>query len=321
MAPFNEAQMEIPAPHALDETLSMCIPAHVFEILKENSNSIIPANSMNKMKHARTRSFAIAVASLLLVSALEPALARENEAPQSPKVEEKSLLDLYRQGGMLMHPILLCSIGTIAVGVYCFLQINANKMQPKAQVDVLVQYMRHHDPGSAYEFCQSNPNSFSNVVSAALLKVNFERELANKISMEQAAAETLAEEETRYMIWVNYLNVFATIAPMLGLLGTVTGMIQSFDQLAAGRSEPQDLAGGIGQAMLTTAGGLIVGIPAMFLYFYFRNKLMIVVTNIQKSVTFLIDVLSGELKLEGAADHSPPEIAGDGRIPVEQSPA
>jgi biopolymer transport protein ExbB len=123
------------------------------------------------------------------------------------------------------------------------------------------------------------------------------------------------------MIWVNYLNVFATIAPMLGLLGTVTGMIQSFDQLAAGRSEPQDLAGGIGQAMLTTAGGLIVGIPAMFLYFYFRNKLMIVVTNIQKSVTFLIDVLSGELKLEGAAEHPPADIAGGGHVAVEESPA
>jgi biopolymer transport protein ExbB len=75
-------------------------------------------------------------------------------------------------------------------------------------------------------------------------------------------------------------------------------MIQSFDQLAAGRSEPSDLAGGIGEAMLTTAGGLIVGIPAMFLFFYFRNTLQVVIGNIQKSVTFMIDVLSGELKLE-----------------------
>jgi biopolymer transport protein ExbB len=116
--------------------------------------------------------------------------------------------------------------------------------------------------------------------------VNFERDIANKPSMEQAAAETLAEEETRYMIWVNYLNIFATIAPMLGLLGTVTGMIQSFDQLAAGRAEPQDLAGGIGEAMLTTAGGLIVGIPAMFFYFFFRNKLMVAISQIQKSTTF-----------------------------------
>ena len=209
-----------------------------------------------------------------------------------------------------MHFILLCSMGTISVGVYCGLQINRRKMLPKEQVDTLNHYMRATDPGAAYTYCTQHPTTFTNTVGAALLKVNFERELANKVSMEQSASETLAEEETRFMVWINYLNVFATLAPMLGLLGTVTGMIQSFDQLAAGRSEPQDLAGGIGQAMLTTAGGLIVGIPAMFLYFFFRNKLVILITEIQKSTTFLIDVLSGELKLEEAAQ-APPAGAGE----------
>ena len=227
--------------------------------------------------------------------------------PGPPPAVEKTLLDLFRAGGPLMWPILLCSVGTIAVGVYCFLQINQRKMMPNAQVDAVSQYMQRHDANSAYQLCQSSPNIFANTMSSALLKVNFERDLANKVSMEQSAGETLVQEETRLMIWVNYLNIFATIAPMLGLLGTVTGMIQSFDQLAAGRSEPQDLAGGIGEAMLTTAGGLIVGIPAMFLYFYFRNLLQVAIGNIQKQVTFMIDILSGELKLEGATH--PPEAA------------
>jgi len=265
-------------------------------------------------------------ATLWLITAVVPALAQEDPAkadaaatPPPPAVETKSLLDLYKQGGFLMHPILLCSIGTIAIGVYCFLQINLKKMRPSEQVDELTQMMRRHDPTSAYELCRRQPNAFANTVSSALLKVNFDRDLSNKISMEQAAAETLAEEETRSMTWVNYLNVFATIAPMIGLLGTVTGMIQSFDQLAAGRSEPQDLAGGIGQAMLTTAGGLIVGIPAMFLYFLFRNRLMVIITEIQKSVTFLIDVLSGELKLEGAVEETPEELTAASES--EETPA
>lgn len=257
---------------------------------------------------------------LLALVAAGTVLAQEETpeavVPPPPPVEEKSLLDLFNAGGPLMWPILLCSIGTIAVGVYCFLQINPKKMMPKTQVDSLSQYMQRHDANAAYELCQSSPNVFANTMSSALLKVNFERDLANKASMEQAAGETLVQEETRLMIWVNYLNIFATIAPMLGLLGTVTGMIQSFDQLAAGRSEPQDLAGGIGQAMLTTAGGLIVGIPAMFLYFYFRNLLQVATGNIQKQVTFMIDILSGELKLESAThphEESPPpeeEAAG-----------
>jgi len=246
----------------------------------------------------------LAMAGLVSVRAQEETPAGP---PPPPPAVEKTLLDLFRAGGALMWPIMLCSVGTIAVGVYCFLQINQRKMMPKAQVDAVSQYMQRHDANSAYQLCQSSPNIFANTMSSALLKVNFERDLANKVSMEQSAGETLVQEETRLMIWVNYLNIFATIAPMLGLLGTVTGMIASFDQLAAGRSEPQDLAGGIGEAMLTTAGGLIVGIPAMFLYFYFRNLLQVAIGNIQKQVTFMIDILSGELKLEGATH--PPEAA------------
>jgi len=253
-------------------------------------------------------------AAWLLAAMTAAALAQEASpspvVPPPPAVVEKSLLDLFLTGGPLMWPILLCSMGTIAVGVYCFLQINQKKMMPKTQEAAVSQYMQHRDPNSAYQLCQSQPNVFANTMSAALLKVNFERDLANKASMEQAAGETLMQEEQRLMIWINYLNIFATIGPMLGLLGTVTGMIQSFDQLAAGRSEPSDLAGGIGEAMITTAGGLIVGIPAMFLFFYFRNLLQVAIGNIQKSVTFMIDVLSGELKLEGAV-HSHDLPAGE----------
>ncbi len=253
---------------------------------------------------------------VLVLTALGSVWAQEESPdappPGPPPAVEKSLLDLFNDGGPLMWPILLCSVGTIAVGVYCFLQINQKKMMPQALVDGVSHAMQRHDANAAYELCQASPNVFANTMSSALLKVNFERDLANKVSMEQAAGETLVQEETRLMIWINYLNIFATIAPMLGLLGTVTGMIQSFDQLAAGRSEPQDLAGGIGQAMLTTAGGLIVGIPAMFLYFYFRNLLQVAIGNIQKQVTFMIDILSGELKLESAThphEELPPEAA------------
>jgi biopolymer transport protein ExbB len=243
----------------------------------------------------------ITILAMMLV-AVGDALSQEKpSAPPPPAVQERTMLDLFRSGGPLMYPLLLCSIGTVAVTVYCFLQITPAKMVPKAQVEAIGQLMQRRDAASAYSICHSSPNVFANTMASALLKVNFERDLANKLSMEQAAAETLSNEETKLMQWVNYLNVFATIAPMIGLLGTVTGMITSFDQLAAGRSEPQDLAGGIGEAMITTASGLIVGIPAMFCYFFFRSKLTMIISNIQKRVTFMIDLLSGELKLEGAS--------------------
>ena len=239
-------------------------------------------------------------------------LAAQDAAPPPPPaatVETKSALDMYREGGWFMHVLLVCSIGTIAVVVYCFVQITPKKMAPKAQVQQVNACMASRDVGTAYQLCQSHPNPYSNVVSGALLKVNFDRDLANKVSMVEAAAESLDEEEHRQMVWVNYLNVFATLAPMIGLLGTVWGMIESFDQLASGNTQPQDLAGGIQKAMITTAGGLLVGIPAMFFYFFFRDKLQGVMTTIQKHASFAIDILSGEIRLEGATDPQTTETA------------
>jgi len=249
-------------------------------------------------------------AALLLI--LMPALAAAQEAAppsgdEPEVVATKTALDYYRSGGVMMHFLLLCSIGTIAVLGYSFLNVSRKKMMPQGLMDSLLRQLQSHQVGEAYSLCQENRNAFTNVVGSALLKVNFERDLANKASMEQAVIDSLEEEETKQMLWVNYLNVFATIAPMIGLLGTVSGMIMSFDQLAAGKSDPSDLAGGIGIAMITTAGGLLVGIPAMFFYFFFRNRVMAIMTSIQKNATFLIDVLSGEVRL--SSDGTPRDEA------------
>jgi len=261
------------------------------------------------MKNTIKTLLASAVFAIALVSVAAPVHGQEKstKVPTAKQPKDKTLLDTFYAGGALMWPLLACSIGTAAVTVYCFIQINGRKMLPHSQGEAVGQFMQMRDASSAYSLCHSQPNVFANTMAAALLKVNFERDLANKASMEQAAGETLANEETKLNLWVNYLNVFATIGPMLGLLGTVTGMIASFDMLAAGKSEPADLAGGIGEAMITTAGGLFVGIPAMFLYFYFRNLLQINMANIQKRVTFMLDLLSGEIKIESADYAHAPE--------------
>ncbi len=221
------------------------------------------------------------------------------QEPPQPVVESTSLLDLYHQGGWTMHLLLVFSVATAAVATYCLMHLSAKKMAPRSLVDTLTLAMQKRDVGGAYQHCLANPCGVTRVLAAALLKVNFERDQGNKVSMEEAAAEAIDAEETRWTLWVNYLNVFATLAPMLGLFGTVTGMIAAFNQLKSGQSEPADLAGGIGEAMITTAGGLIVGIPAMFFYFFFRNRLMGLTAEIQRHASFLIGVLSGEVKLSG----------------------
>ncbi len=229
-----------------------------------------------------------------------------------------SALDLYNQGGSFMHILLVCSIGTIAVAVYCFVQINRKRMAPPELVDQVNRAMAEKDVGTAYSICKGNPSSYAKVMSGALLKVNFERDLANKASMMDAAAEGLDEEEHRQMVWVNYLNIFATLAPMVGLLGTVWGMIEAFDKLATTSGDAKQLAGGIKIAMVTTAGGLVVGIPAMFFYFFFRDKLQGVMTTVQKHASFAIDILSGEIRLEGVVQEAAAEApAADTEDSVE----
>lgn len=214
-------------------------------------------------------------------------LAQDAETPAPSS--NVSLLDLYLQGGALMHVIALCSLGTIAVAAFCALKISRKRLMPPALVEQLSGLMAQKDLQGAYAVCQEHPNMLTNTLSAAVLKADYDEPKYGRPAMEKAAAEKLVHEETRLTLWINYLNVFATIAPMLGLLGTVAGMIAAFNELAAGRAEPSDLAGGIGQAMLTTAGGLIVGIPAMFLFFFFRNILSGTIADIEAAILQMLD--------------------------------
>lgn len=219
------------------------------------------------------------------------------ETPKKAEGKDKSLLDLYQEGGPAMHLIALTSVGTIAIIVFCSMQVNRKKMLPGDTVSVLTQQLAARDLSGAMQLCERSGSILATTLKACLIKANFRREHYNKPAMEQAAADTLAQEETRYMQWINMLNAFATIAPMIGLLATVSGMITSFGTLASGKSEASDLAGGIGEAMVGTASGLLVAIPAMFCYFFFRNKLQSLLTEVQKSVNMLLDVFTGDLVL------------------------
>ncbi len=234
---------------------------------------------------------------ILSANAILASTAFAQEGPE--KAQDLTLLYYFNLGGIWMYPLLLCSFGMIGVCVFCFMQINKNKLMPPDLLNAFKNFMANRQVGEAYQLCQTNPSTLSKVLSSALIRVNYDKEMYNKPAMEASAGESLFHEETRLMFWVNLLNVFATIAPMLGLLGTVVGMIGAFEDLKAGKTEPSDLAGGIGVAMLTTAGGLIVGIPSMFFYFLFRGQLQGLLSEVQKNVGILLDIFSGELTAEG----------------------
>jgi len=98
--------------------------------------------------------------------------------------------------------------------------------------------------------------------------------LLQRIRRQPEPEETLFREESRILQWIQYTNVVAAVAPMVGLLGTVSGMIGAFSTIAGGgMGKPELLAGDIGEALITTATGLVVGIPAMLAYFILKHRL------------------------------------------------
>ena len=114
------------------------------------------------------------------------------------------------------------------------------------------------------------------------------------------------------MVVVNYLNTFAVLAPMIGLLGTVAGMITSFSALTAGKAEATDLAKGIGEALIATGGGLLLAIPSMFLYFFFRGVLTMNMADVHKALSDILDRFTGEAH---GTPLSAPQVYADATVP------
>jgi biopolymer transport protein ExbB len=227
----------------------------------------------------------------------------------------KSLLDLYREGGPIMHLIALCSVAVMALGAYCVVMFRKGKLMPPNVTTHLNALMSQRDLQAAYDFCNANPCLLTQVLAGALTKANFERDMFNKTAMENAIADDCFRAETKMMVIVNYLNTFAVLAPMIGLLGTVSGMITSFSALTAGKAEASDLAKGIGEALIATGGGLLLAIPAMFLYFFFRGMLTTNMADVHKALSHILDLFTGEAhgtpppNQAFVADSSAPEAA------------
>ena len=220
------------------------------------------------------------------------------------EVSSKSVLDLYREGGPVMHLVAFCSIAAVALAVYCGVSFRKRRLLPPAVVASLNELLSRRDLQQAYALCKQHPSPLTHSLASALIKANFERDMYNKTAMENSLADDCFREETKMMVTVNYLNTLAVLAPMIGLLGTVFGMIRSFSSLSSGHSEASELAKGIGEALVATAGGLLLAIPAMFLYFYFRGMVSANMAEVHAALSHMLDRFTGE------AHGTPPPASG-----------
>ena len=232
--------------------------------------------------------------SLKMAVGLIVAMTTSLSASAADTETHKSLLDLYRDGGPVMHLIALCSMATMALCAYCALMFRKGKLMPTILVSHLNGLVGQRELPAAYKFCRANPGPLTRALASALTKANYDRDMYNKFAMENAVADDCFREETKMMVIVNYLNTFAVLAPMIGLLGTVAGMITSFSALTAGKAEASDLAKGIGEALIATGGGLLLAIPAMFMYFFFRGMVTSNMADVHQSLSHMLDLFTGE---------------------------
>lgn len=196
------------------------------------------------------------------------------------------LVNYFQQGGPVMWPLLLFSILTATFIVERWLalrraKINVNEFLSKVRKSLLV----NRDVRAAIKVCEENKGPVASVVKAALLRYGHPKEDIEK-NIESAAVFESGRLERGLMV----LSSSANVSPMLGFLGTVTGMIKSFATLAsAGLSNPGAVAAGISEALITTAAGLFIAIPAQLAYNYFMSRINKFMRDIETASNMLME--------------------------------
>ncbi len=221
------------------------------------------------------------------------ARAATNAAPV--KSEDKTLLGYYMSGGILMHPMSLGLFGVIWLTLYHVMVLRKSRLAPAADIEALRTLMYQRDALGAHAYCEQHESFLTHALGAAAAKLNRDAADFNKMAAETAAIESVDQQETRMSFWLNLISVIAALSPMLGLLGTVQGMIGAFDTIGkGGMGKPELLAGDIGIALITTFYGLCIGIPAMLAFFLFRGIFNARLAQISVTLNELLELFTGE---------------------------
>ncbi len=236
------------------------------------------------------------IVSLLLFSStiLSAAPAAKVAAPAAP---ELTLWEMLNSGGWVMLPLLAASFAAVFLVIYYFVTLRQSQVATDELRKMFESMIREGNLTGVLEAAKANPQALARVVeqTAEFLKANPDadfqaiREIAQSEGSRQVAALTQR---------VLYLMDVGVLAPMLGLFGTVVGILKSFGSIASEATPMRTmlLAGGVSQALVATAAGLLVGITAMFFYSYFRGRVNGLVSQLETSATLLVTQMGLKLK-------------------------
>lgn len=215
--------------------------------------------------------------------AQEPAAPAAGEAAAAPEVHQHTLMDRFREGGWVMYPLTLCSVALVWLTVDLWMRTALKNMAPPGQVSQVQDLFRAGDYVGAYQFAKNNNSYFADVTRVGL---SFVGEGQNAV--EEALFSELNKTNATIQTRINYLSVLGVCTPMIGLVGTVTGMMSAFATLGtSGVGDPSKLSGAIGEVLVATASGLAVAVPAFMVFYILRNRLQGSMHGLQEIVSSL----------------------------------
>lgn len=212
--------------------------------------------------------------------------------------------ELIRSGNIMMIPLGLCSLIAVAVVVERLFALRYRRVIVPEVVGAVETLGAGTDFSVARAILDRNRGPFANIIAAGLDHADDDWQIVR-----DALQEAGRQEAVRVNRHLNILEAIAAVAPLLGLLGTVTGMIRVFASISAqGLGNPEHLSGGISEAMITTAAGLIIGIPTLAAHYWLQGRADRIVFGLEQYASQVLDTLRGRTR-----------EAGRGLRPVEES--
>lgn len=199
-----------------------------------------------------------------------------------------STVELFHHGGWVMYPLLACSVLVVAIGVERFMYYRRTCRANENTAQKVLNLAKEQKWQEIENFCAARRCFISDVLLNGL------KYRSCPMAMKESFEEIISVRANGLKRNLNYLDTIVTMAPLLGLLGTVIGMIGSFKVLDVSGDNPALITGGVGEALIATATGLCVAVLALIVHSYFSNRLDSVLTDVENVCTFLISRARGK---------------------------
>lgn len=226
--------------------------------------------------------------------------AQESEPPATEEMvvtptagsahpEQLTLAVMIREGGGILYVIIGLSVVTFMMLIYFFFTITPAREVPPNLLKRALSQIHAGDLRGAYQMCDGRDELLANVIKSGLKMAGHDRYVI------QEAMESEGERGAA-ALWqrISYINNVGVIAPLLGLLGTVWGMMRAFGAIAFddAQSRALSMAYSVSMAMITTAAGLLLAIPALLAYYYFRGRVIKIIAEVEAQASEVVEALS-----------------------------